>query len=119
MAREINPRLTAYDVLKRLEERRSNSNILLQDALSRIPAAPDRHLITDLVLGTLRWRGTLLFHISRFSRRPLEKIDIRVQLILMLGVYQLLFTEIRATCCDLRDRESVPQDQADIRRIVC
>lgn len=94
MAREINPRLTAYDVLKRLEERRSNSNVLLQDALSRIPAAPDRHLITDLVLGTLRWRGTLLFHISRFSRRPLEKIDIRVQLILMLGVYQLLFTKI-------------------------
>lgn len=94
MSREINPRLTAYSILNRLEERRSNSNIQLQEALSRIASPSDRHLITDLVLGTLRWRGTLQYHIARFSRRPLEKIDPRVQTILMLGVYQLLFTGI-------------------------
>lgn len=94
MQNKINPRLAAYQVLNRLEEHRSNSNVLLQEALSRVPEASDRHLITDLVLGTLRWRGRLQDVITRFSRRPLDQIDLRVQVILQLGVYQLLFTRI-------------------------
>ncbi|HSP07951.1 MAG TPA: 16S rRNA (cytosine(967)-C(5))-methyltransferase RsmB [Acidobacteriota bacterium] len=94
MQKEINPRMIAFRVLSRLEEHRSNSNILLQEALSRVPEASDRHLITDLVLGTLRWRGRLQDTIARFSRRPTEQIDVRVQLILQLGIYQLFFTRI-------------------------
>jgi 16S rRNA (cytosine967-C5)-methyltransferase len=92
--KERNPRRTALDILTKLEEQVSNSGVLLQNALSQYPEASDRHLITDLVLGVLRWRSNLLFLIQSFSRRPLDSIDRKVLLILEMGIYQLTRTSI-------------------------
>src|SRR5262245_41655685 len=94
MPKETNARLIAYNILLKLDEQRSNSSVLLQDTLARVPDPADRHLVTELVFGVLRRRSTLLFHIARFSRRPLQQIDRSVQVILQLGVYQLLYTKI-------------------------
>ncbi len=92
--REWNARWVAYDILRKLEEHQSNSAVLLQNSLASIPNSSDRNLITDLVMGALRWRGKLLYVIQQFSRRSLDSIDKRVQVILQLGIYQLLFTRI-------------------------
>jgi 16S rRNA (cytosine967-C5)-methyltransferase len=92
--KEFNARWTAYQILNRLEQRRGNSSTLLNEALTKVSDAKDRHLITDLVLGTMRWRARLLFLIAQFSRRKLHQLDREVVLILQLGVYQLLYTNV-------------------------
>lgn len=94
--RDFNARWVAYQLLRRIESRQSNSTLLLQEALGQVADPKDRHLITDLVLGTIRWRKRLLFIISQFSRRPLQQLDKEVLLILQVGVYQLLYTNIAA-----------------------
>jgi 16S rRNA (cytosine967-C5)-methyltransferase len=92
--RDFNARWMAYQLLRRIESRQSNSTILLQENLAKVADSKDRHLITDLVLGTIRWRKRLLFIIERFSRRALQQLDQEVLLILQLGVYQMLYTNI-------------------------
>lgn len=92
--RDFNARWVAYQVLSKLEARQSNSTILLQETLVKVADPKDRNLITDLVLGTVRWRGRLLFLISQFSKRPLSQLDKEVILILQMGIYQLLYTNI-------------------------
>lgn len=94
--REWNARWIAFDILHKLEEHQSNSAVLLQNSLASIPNPADRALITELVMGVLRWRAKLLYVIQQFSRRSLDSIDKRVQVILQLGIYQLLFTRVAA-----------------------
>ena len=91
---DFNARWMAYQLLRRIETRQSNSTILLQEHLAKVADPKDRHLITDLVLGTIRWRKRLLFIIERFSRRALQQLDQEVLLILQIGVYQMLYTNI-------------------------
>jgi 16S rRNA (cytosine967-C5)-methyltransferase len=90
----FNARWAAYQILNRLEQRRGNSSTLLSETLSSVPDPKDRRLITDLVLGTMRWRARLLFLIGEFSKRKLHQLDREVVLILQLGVYQLLYTNV-------------------------
>src|SRR3990172_3605742 len=87
-------RWIAFQILSRLESEHSNSSILLKQFLQRVSDPKDRHLITELVLGVLRWRGPLLWIIQKFSKRPLDRIDPEVVVILQLGAFQLLFTGI-------------------------
>lgn len=94
--REWNARWVAYDILHKLEEHQSNSAVLLQNSLASIPNPADRALITELVMGVLRWRGKLLYVIQQFSRRSLGSIDKKVQVVLQLGIYQLLMTRVPA-----------------------
>lgn len=89
----MNPRFTAYQILVKLERQSSNSSLLLQNAFKGYSNPMDRNLITDLVLGTTRWRGKLLYMIEKFSKSPLQKLDQEVLVILQIGVYQLLFTK--------------------------
>lgn len=51
----------------------------------------DRALATDLVTGTLRWRGAIDFQIQRSSTKPLARLDAGVLDVLRLGAYQLLY----------------------------
>ena len=69
----------------------------LGDALARsrdaLDDTRDRALATDLVTGTLRWRGALDYQLARLSGRRLEKLDPEVLRALRLGAYQLLYLE--------------------------
>jgi 16S rRNA (cytosine967-C5)-methyltransferase len=69
----------------------------LGDALARsrdgLDDARDRALATDLVTGTLRWRGALDFQLAHLSGRRLDKLDPEVLDALRLGAYQLLHLE--------------------------
>ena len=94
--KDLNPRWVAYQVLNKLESRQSNSTILLQETLVRVADPKDRNLITDIVLGTTRGRGRIVFLINEFSKRPVAQLDREVVLILQLGIYQLLYTNIAA-----------------------
>jgi 16S rRNA (cytosine967-C5)-methyltransferase len=53
--------------------------------------ARDRALATDLVTGTLRWRGAIDYQLARASGKPLDRLDPEVLNALRLGGYQLLY----------------------------
>jgi 16S rRNA (cytosine967-C5)-methyltransferase len=53
----------------------------------------DRALATDLVTGTLRWRGAIDFQLARISGQRLDRLDPEVLDALRLGAYQLLYLD--------------------------
>jgi len=65
-------------------------------AASEVESLPprDRAFLHELVLGTLRRRGTVDLALSRLSRRPLDRLDPEVRGALRLGAYQMLFLRV-------------------------
>lgn len=53
----------------------------------------DRAFITELVYGTLRWKGRIDWIISRVSRVKSERLERFILNLLRLGTYQLLFMD--------------------------
>ena len=94
MQQRVNPRKAALEILHRVEKQQSNSALLLQETLRDVESPSDRGLITDLVLGTLRWRERLLYVIQSYSKLPLNRIDRKVVLLLQMGIYELLHTGV-------------------------
>jgi len=88
----------ALAVLVRVEEGGAFADILLDRLLRRRPGADarDRALATELVMGTLRRRGTLDFALAPHLDRPLEKAGPAARSALRLGAYQLLFMRVPA-----------------------
>jgi len=81
-------------VLERVERTRAYADITLHHALARADlASSDRALCTDLVYGTLRWRGRLDHVLEQLLDRPLDRLDAGVASALRLGAYQILFSE--------------------------
>jgi 16S rRNA (cytosine967-C5)-methyltransferase len=87
-------RLLALRVLERVQRAGAYADILLHAHLGRssLPA-PDRAFATDLVYGTLRWRGRIDFMLSQVLDRDLEKLEPLVANALRLGAYQILFSD--------------------------
>lgn len=53
----------------------------------------DRQLTTELVYGTLRWRGRLDYYLRRWFQGDFRRADRSLQNILRLGLYQLLYLD--------------------------
>ncbi len=87
-------RLLAARVLDRVENARAYAGLALQAELGRAPlGGRDRAFTTELVYGTLRWRGRLDFLLGHVSERPLATLDPGVRTLLRLGAYQILFCD--------------------------
>jgi len=87
-------RLLALRVIERVERSGAYADLLLNAQLSRSNlAAGDRAFATDLVNGTLRWRGRLDFLLTQLLERDLEKLDPLVANALRLGAYQIVCNE--------------------------
>lgn len=89
-----NPRLAAYEILLRIEKERSYADILIDRALSSgAIKGPDRGLLTELVYGVLRRRGTLDHIVNQFSKQHADKLERSVLILLRLGLYQEFFLD--------------------------
>jgi 16S rRNA (cytosine967-C5)-methyltransferase len=78
-------------VLERVSSAGAYADVLLHSALARSSLnAPDRAFATDLVYGTLRWRGKIDYYLSHFVDQDLAKLEPMVASTLQLGAYQLL-----------------------------
>ncbi len=89
-----NPRRAAYDILLRIENERSYADILIDRELSGgALQGPDRGLLTELVYGVLRRRGTLDHIINQFSKQHAEKLERAVLILLRLGLYQMFWLD--------------------------
>ncbi|MCB9725576.1 MAG: 16S rRNA (cytosine(967)-C(5))-methyltransferase RsmB [Spirochaetaceae bacterium] len=88
------PRVIAIRVLERVQRAGAYADLALHHALvqSRMPAA-DRALATELVYGTLRWRGRLDYLLGRALDRDLAKLEPLVLTALRVGAYQLCFSD--------------------------
>jgi 16S rRNA (cytosine967-C5)-methyltransferase len=84
-------RVAAYQVLRQVEQGRGFAVELLQRAPVAALGEPDRRLVTELVMGVLRWRGELDYRIEQLSGRPLKYFDPEVATVLRLGIYQIRF----------------------------
>lgn len=84
----------AVEILLKVEARKAYADILLDHSLRKTSlAAPDRALLTQLVYGTLRWRGRIDWHLAQFLRRPLSHMNAYLRNLLRVTVYQLLFLD--------------------------
>lgn len=84
----------AVEILLKVETRKAYADILLDHLLKRtaLPAR-DRALLTQLVYGTLRWRGRLDWHLNRSLSRSLAGTKPYLKNLLRLTLYQLLFLD--------------------------
>jgi 16S rRNA (cytosine967-C5)-methyltransferase len=91
-------RLLAARVLERVERARAYADLTLTAALARSALGPrDRAFTTELVYGTLRWRGRLDCALGQVLERPLASVEPGVVTLLRLGAYQLLFCDVPAS----------------------
>ena len=87
-------RLLALRVLERVQRAGAYADLSLHAALGRSALnSPDRAFATDLVYGTLRWRGRIDYVLAHFLDRDLEKLEPLVANSLRLGAYQILFAD--------------------------
>jgi 16S rRNA (cytosine967-C5)-methyltransferase len=84
----------ALRVLERVERSSAYADLALHAELGRERLArADRALATELVYGTLRWRGRLDFLLGQVLDRDLAKLEPVVRCALRLGAYQLVFSD--------------------------
>jgi 16S rRNA (cytosine967-C5)-methyltransferase len=112
-------RAAAFEILLRIETTDSYASELLHSARFAKLSSADHGLLTELVMGVLRWRGVLDMRIAEHSgssknreesretpalvaksatrtghpNRALAKLDLEVLTALRLGAYQLLFLD--------------------------
>jgi 16S rRNA (cytosine967-C5)-methyltransferase len=85
-------RLTAAEILYRVDQEAAYADVLLGGRLPDFPPA-DRRLITRLVLGTLAWRGRLDYELAHLTGRKLEGIQPAALAIMRMGLFQLRFLD--------------------------
>jgi 16S rRNA (cytosine967-C5)-methyltransferase len=88
-------RLLALRVLERVQRAGAYADVLLRASLARSDlTAPDRAFATELVYGTLRWRGRLDYLLAKCLDRDLEKLEPLVATALRLGAYQIVCARV-------------------------
>ncbi len=90
------PRGLAVTILNRIEDTDAFAEPLLDVGLSgdAFPLAPDRHLVTELVYGTLRMKGHLDWIIGQFQHPGRSSsLDTVVRNILRTALYQIVYTD--------------------------
>lgn len=92
--KQANPREVALEILTRVETRHAYADVLLDARLrEKKLSRADGSLLTELVYGTLRWRGRIDFVLADFLAKPLEGLDPATKNLLRLSLYQLLFLD--------------------------
>ena len=84
----------ASEILLKVDRNKAYADILLDQTLRAKPFDDrDRALLTELVYGTLRWRGAIDARLSPQMRRPLSKADPFIRNLLRLTLYQIIFLD--------------------------
>ncbi|NIS63406.1 MAG: 16S rRNA (cytosine(967)-C(5))-methyltransferase RsmB, partial [Proteobacteria bacterium] len=90
-----NPRRIALDVLVEVEGKSIPLDILIERKFERHQGLKqvDYAFITEVVFGTLRWRGRIDWVIGRISRVRPERLERLILNVLRLGLYQMFFMD--------------------------
>jgi 16S rRNA (cytosine967-C5)-methyltransferase len=91
----MNPRLAAAKALAAVLNGKASLNSSLPRELDKVEAR-DRGLTQDLAFGTARWQPRLSALAERLLQKPFKAADADVEALLLVGLYQLLYTRIPA-----------------------
>ncbi len=83
-------RKAAFHILLAVERGQSHSDDLLRGKAVNALSAPDRNLVTTLVLGVLRWQILLDHQLQIFLKHPNARLDPEVLTALRMGAFQIL-----------------------------
>jgi 16S rRNA (cytosine967-C5)-methyltransferase len=83
-------RRAAFDLLHEIATTDAHSDDLLRSRAIEALSPQDRNLVTNLVMGTLRWQLSLEEAIVPLLSRPNQRLSDPVQVALRLGAFQLL-----------------------------
>jgi 16S rRNA (cytosine967-C5)-methyltransferase len=87
-------RRLASEILLKVDIQKAYADILLDQRIkTQIFQQRDRALLTELVYGTLRWRGAIDARLSHHLRRPLANTDPFIRNLLRVTLYQLHFLD--------------------------
>jgi 16S rRNA (cytosine967-C5)-methyltransferase len=85
-------RKEAAKILYRVEKDDAFANILIHDKLNKNSlSAQDGALLHEIVMGTLRWKKRLDYILSRTIRDDWRQTQIKLKIILEIGLYQILY----------------------------
>ena len=91
----MNPRLAAAKELTAVLNGKASLNSSLPLQLDKVEAR-DRGLTQDLAFGTARWQPRLSALANTLLQKPFKAADADVEALLLVGLYQLLYTRIPA-----------------------
>jgi 16S rRNA (cytosine967-C5)-methyltransferase len=91
---DYNVRELAADILTKVETRKAYADILLDRTLRSVRISRrDSALLTELIYGTLRWRGRIDPQLRPLMRRALESAHPFIRNLLRTTLYQLIFLD--------------------------
>ena len=91
----MNPRLAAAKALTAVLNGKASLNSSLPLQLDKVEAR-DRGLTQDLAFGTARWQPRWSALANKLLQKPFKAADADVEALLLVGLYQLLYTRIPA-----------------------
>jgi len=83
-AREV-----GYQTLCRIELKSARSDDALSSQAVSSLEVRDRNLVTEIVYGTLRWRGWLDYILQSSLSRPWDSLDPKLAILLRMSLYQI------------------------------
>ena len=87
----MNPRLAAAKALTAVLNGKASLNSSLPLQLDKVEVR-DRGLTQDLAFGTARWQPRLSALANKLLQKPFKAADADVEALLLVGLYQLLYT---------------------------
>ena len=89
----VDPRKLAIEVIQQVVKNGRSLNALLPLALPKLQPR-EQGLLQELTYGVIRWMVRLEAILALLLERPLKTRDMDIKLILLAGIYQLLYTRI-------------------------
>ncbi|MCP1473651.1 16S rRNA (cytosine967-C5)-methyltransferase [Pseudomonas sp. EB276 TE3739] len=91
----MNPRLAAAKALAAVLSGKASLNSSLPTQLDKVEDR-DRGFTQDLAFGTARWQPRLAALAEKLLQKPFKAADADVEALLLVGLYQLLYTRVPA-----------------------
>ncbi|KJZ56020.1 MULTISPECIES: 16S rRNA (cytosine(967)-C(5))-methyltransferase RsmB [Pseudomonas] len=91
----MNPRLAAAKALAAVLNGKASLNSSLPTQLDKVEDR-DRGFTQDLAFGTARWQPRLSALSAKLLQKPFKAADADVEALLLVGLYQLLYTRVPA-----------------------
>ncbi|WP_416758890.1 16S rRNA (cytosine(967)-C(5))-methyltransferase RsmB [Pseudomonas sp. BNK-6] len=91
----MNPRLAAAKALTAVLNGKASLNSSLPVQLDKVEVR-DRGFTQDLAFGTARWQPRLSALAAKLLQKPFKAADADVEALLLVGLYQLLYTRVPA-----------------------
>ncbi|MGE1151964.1 16S rRNA (cytosine(967)-C(5))-methyltransferase RsmB [Pseudomonas kitaguniensis] len=91
----MNPRLAAAKALAAVLNGKASLNSSLPTQMDKVEDR-DRGFTQDLAFGTARWQPRLSALAAKLLQKPFKAADVDVEALLLVGLYQLLYTRVPA-----------------------